>query len=135
MSSRSKAALVLVLLTVAGLLAGVALDRFVLQRGHGDGGARRGPDLVRPVSPEQEVAMRRGFSRRLTRQLDLTRDQQARVDAILAGQAGEWRRLRADVRPRLERIFASFRDSMDTVLRPEQRVRFHQMRRERHRSD
>lgn len=131
MSPRLQAALVLLLVAAAGLLGGVALDRFVLQRHHVESGARRGPDLLRQVTPKEEAAMRRAFSRRLTRQLDLTHEQQVRVDSILASQAGEWRRLRGDVRPRLERIFASFRDSMEVVLRPDQRARFHQMRRER----
>lgn len=136
-SPRLLAALVLVLLTGAGVLAGIALDRFMLSpagHGHAAGQARhRGPDLLRELRPGQEAAVRRRMSARLTRELDLTAEQSARVDSILARQAGEWRDLRRDLRPRLERIFSSFRASLDTVLTPDQRERFRALRK-RHRA-
>lgn len=139
LSPRALAATVLLLLTVVGVLAGIALDRGVLlprhfgpgmHHHHPPGRPSPGRHLFREPSPEQEAAMRRDFSARLTRNLHLAPAQQVRVDSILVHQAEEWRSLRQDVRPRLQRIFSAFRDSLDVILTPEQRERFQAMRRE-----
>ena len=84
-----KAALVLALVLASGIGLGIVIDRAFL--------ARRG------ALPPGEFMSPWRMGRMLAR-LDLTPEQRARVDSILALRRQDLSRVREDVRPELERI-------------------------------
>lgn len=116
---RLVAALVLALVAVSGVLCGVALDRLVLSP-HWRGRAWAfGPRGAR--SPEE---LRREARTRFARELQLTPDQSARIDTIMAHQLVRMRAIRDSVRPSLDSVIVDTRRQIEAVLTPEQRQRF-----------
>ena len=67
----------------------------------------------------------------LHRRLDLTADQQSRVDAILADARRESRELRHQMAPRIEQLIETTRQRIEQVLTPEQRKEFERYHAER----
>jgi Spy/CpxP family protein refolding chaperone len=118
------AVLVLLLVAIAGGIAGVAVDRFVLLphlfrgpgfgHGHGPGGPLRD----------------REFRDRFARDLGLSSDQRARIDSIMDRQGRELRAVRGQVQPTVDSIIARTRRQVDSVLTPEQRKKAEEIRRE-----
>lgn len=104
-----KAALVLALVLASGIGLGIAIDRAFL--------ARRG------ALPPGEFMSPWRMGRMLAR-LDLTPEQRARVDSILALRRQDLSRVREDVRPELERIRIATEADVRAVLTPEQARRF-----------
>lgn len=114
---RRIALLVLLLVAIAGGLAGVALDRvcFVPRLGHGPGGSRGpGPGLG---GPRRDLEFRDHFAR----EVGLTPDQQTRIDAIMDREGQQMRAVRARIQPGLDSIIIRTRRQLDSVLTPEQR--------------
>jgi Spy/CpxP family protein refolding chaperone len=108
------AALVLVVALVAGLMIGVMIDRTVLlPRMHG----HFGYDRHGPHGPPRD----REFRERFARELELTPEQQIRIDSIMDRQGLELRAVRGQVQPQLDSIITRTRRSLDSVLTPEQR--------------
>jgi Spy/CpxP family protein refolding chaperone len=121
--ARLLAALVLLLVAVAGGLAGVALDRLVLlphmlgRPGFGhDHGPGRGPR-----DPK--------FRARIAKELGLTPEQQIRIDSIMERKGRELRGVRGQVQPTLDSIVTRTRRQVDSVLTPEQRKKAEEFRR------
>jgi Spy/CpxP family protein refolding chaperone len=65
---------------------------------------------------------------RLSRDLDLTPDQERRVDSIMSQQARDFRRLRAEMQPRFDSLLARAQRGLESVLTPTQRDRLEQLR-------
>jgi Spy/CpxP family protein refolding chaperone len=132
------ALLVLLLVALAGGLAGVALDRAVLLPRHvGPRSAMAGPmgrpmREGRPGHPRAERPDReRMFRERMARHLGLGEAQRARIDSVLDRQLREVRAVRAEAQPKLEEIRARARREMDAILTPEQRAKADSMARMR----
>ena len=113
------AALVLLLVALAGVLAGVALDRTVLlprdiaERQDGMPGMRR-----------REMPARQGeFRERFARALGLTDAQRVVIDSLMDHQLQELRRVRGESQPAVESAIRRTRRAIDSVLTPEQRER------------
>lgn len=125
------AALVLLLVGLAGVLAGVALDRTVLlprafeRRSAGAG------------MPRREMPRRQDeFRARFADALNLTSEQRVVIDSLMDHQLHELRRLRGESQPRVESVIRQTRRAMDSVLTPDQRERMKELaeqRRERRR--
>jgi Spy/CpxP family protein refolding chaperone len=113
------AALVLLLATVVGGVAGIVLDRHVLlpKMFHGDHFPGRRP----PRDHE--------FRNRFAREVGLSQEQQIRIDSIMDREARELRLLRGTIQPQLDSIIGRTRRQMDSVLTPEQRQRAEEIRR------
>ena len=65
---------------------------------------------------------------RFARALDLTPDQQRRVDSIMSQQTRDFRRIRAQMQPRFDSLLQRAQAGLDSVLTPEQRARLHTLR-------
>ncbi|MBA2627776.1 MAG: hypothetical protein H0U85_07165 [Gemmatimonadales bacterium] len=113
MPSRGKAAALLVLVFLAGLLAGAAGMR-VMGRGAFDGrrGPRRGPD---------------SFVQMLTKELDLSAPQQDSVRAILARRTAAMDSMWREIGPRFETLKGTVRSDIRMQLTPDQQRKFAEM--------
>lgn len=119
---RLLAVLVLLLVAVAGGLAGVAIDRRVLlPRKFERHGFEHGPG---PHGPRD-----REFRNRFARELGLSPAQQTRIDSIMEQQGRELRAIRHQVQPQLDSIVSRTRRQLDSVLTPEQRKKAEDIRR------
>ncbi len=109
---------------LAGIGAGLILDRYVGPRplpradlatagrlGPRGGGAGFGPAVV---------------TRRLANQLNLTADQQKKIDDIFARRRQRLQEIRSEVRARFESEQRDLRDEISKVLTPDQQKRFEQ---------
>ena len=119
---RLLAVLVLLLVAVAGGLAGVAIDRRVLLPRKFDG--HRFEHGSGPHGPRD-----REFRNRFARELGLSTEQQARIDSIMEHQGRELRAIRHQVQPQLDSIVSRTRQQLDSVLTPEQRKKAEEIRR------
>jgi Spy/CpxP family protein refolding chaperone len=121
---RVVAALVLLLVALAGGLAGVAADRLLLLPHMFGGPDFRRHDRHGPPPPNHE------FRDRFARDLGLTDDQQVRIDSIMDRQMREVRGVRRQVQPRLDSIITRTRHELDAVLTPEQRQKAEVLRKQ-----
>ena len=121
-SGRVLAFLVLLLVAVAGGMAGVAIDRRVLLPRKFEGHRfEHGPG---PHGPRD-----REFRNRFAHELGLSPDQQTRIDSIMEHQGRELRAIRHQVQPQLDSIVSRTRRQLDLVLTPEQRKKAEEIRR------
>ena len=126
--SRMRAALLLALVALVGMLAGVLLDRAVLRARWGGWGRWHGPH-----AGYYEPGGWRGTGRRSTewmaRELSLTPEQRAAIDSIRARQRSRARQLMGNVQPQFRAITSETRAQIESVLTPAQRERFQALRR------
>ncbi len=111
-------------------LAGAALDRLVLR-------ARAGPSTVtfpdtgfHPIESilrSPTAADRRAIRAELTRQLHLTPAQADTIDSIMNRRSGEFRALRAEIRPRVQQLVDDVHANIERVLTPGQRAEFRRL--------
>ena len=121
-SGRLLAAFVLVLVALAGGLAGVALDRLVLLPKMFSGPRfEHGPGRHPPRDRE--------FRKRFAREVGLTAEQQVRVDSIMDIQGRELRAVRRQAQPQIDTIVSRTRRQLDSILTPEQRQKAEAIRR------
>lgn len=115
LSSRSKliAAVVVIVVFLAGIVIGVAGDRFWRVR---HPGPRRNPQMVTAA-----------ILRRLDRELDLTPQQEAAVKQILTAREQRITALMATIRPQIRQQIDAANAEIEKVLTPEQRAKFQQM--------
>jgi Spy/CpxP family protein refolding chaperone len=122
---RLGAVVVLVLVALAGVIAGIALDRLrVIPHmfgGPGHGGHEWGPGGGPPRD--------HGFRDRFAHELGLSPEQQVRIDSIMDQQGRELRAVRGRVQPQLDSIITRTRRQLDSVLTPEQRQKAEAIRR------
>ena len=132
-ASRPLAVLVLVALVLGSALAGAAVDRLIVRRAPrtpilGDTSFHPLSSALRSPTP----AERRAIREELSRELALTPAQDSAVDAIMVERAGEFRALRDEIRPRVDRLVADVRRDLEQVLTPAQRVRFRRLQQREH---
>jgi len=115
----------LVVVGLAGMGLGFAADRLALH--HARGGGRRGMrDAGR--GPWDGRRGGDGMRERLARELDLTPDQQRRVDSIMGQQTRDFRRIREEMQPRFDSLLQRAQAGLDSVLTPDQRARLRSLR-------
>jgi Spy/CpxP family protein refolding chaperone len=78
---------------------------------------------VRPVSRTQAPDPTRAVSR-LTRDLDLTPDQQQRLGEILTNTQSRYNAIRQQMNPQFDQARAQSRDQIRQILTPEQQPKF-----------
>jgi hypothetical protein len=121
-SSRLLAGIVILLVGLAGIAIGAALDRAVEHR--------RMMSIVVggrvPKGPPPEA--RRWVLSRLQRELNLSPGQRAQVDSVLARREADVRALMIEMRPRFEAISDRTRRDIQAALTPDQQKRFTEMR-------
>ena len=115
------AAVVLLLVTGAGVAIGVAVDRLFLNRHYGAAGIMEAPSS----------GAGQAISRQLARELDLTSEQQVKVDSIIALQMSAYDSLRREYQPRVRSLMLATRAAIDSILTPPQRERLRAMSRTR----
>jgi Spy/CpxP family protein refolding chaperone len=112
---------VILVVALAGIIGGVALDRSVLRGRGADGrfGAMRGGD--RRTAPRRPSAM-------LGADLKLTEDQAMRIDTLIERQMRGFRDIRQSTQPAIDSLMAQTRRSMDSILTPAQRTQLDSVR-------
>ena len=129
--SRLLAILTVVAMLAIGTVAGVALERIVLHR-RSDHRPRGGGGPLGVISDPVDTAghnrMRAHIMKRITEDLSLTAPQAHAVDSIFARRELQLDSLRARVGPHLDSLRDQMRVSIDSVLTPDQRVKFAEQR-------
>jgi Spy/CpxP family protein refolding chaperone len=118
LKSRLVAAVVIVLVFLAGMAVGVSLHHAWMDRGW-PGFGLAGPPRHGP-GPE----MKSWMLARLDRRLSLTPEQHARIDTVLTRREADIRTLMSETRPRFDSIAARTRGEIQAVLTPEQQQKF-----------
>lgn len=121
-NSRLLAGIVILLVGLAGVAIGAALDRAVEHR-------RMMAIVVGgrvPKGPPPEA--RRWVLSRLQRELDLSPSQREQVDSVLARREADVRALMIEMRPRFEAISDRTRRDIQAALSPDQQKRFTELR-------
>ena len=128
-ATRAIAVALVVVIGLAGMGLGFAADRLALHN------ARNVPHRPMPATsfgsfrgPGGRDSHRDGMRERLARELDLTPEQQRRVDSIMARQMEDFRRLREAMRPRFDSLLLEAQARLDSVLTPAQRARLKALR-------
>lgn len=114
-STRLLAVGVLVVIALAGVIGGVALDRVVLRPRNTDwrGGPPRGGE--RRPGPRRPSAM-------LGAELKLTEEQAVRIDTLIENQMRGFREIRRSTQPAVDSLMAQTRRAIDSILTPTQRA-------------
>ena len=132
-ATRAMAIALLAVVGLAGIGLGFAADRLALH--HERGGRRFGPgegagrgmwDAGRGMRDGRRGG--EGMRERLARALDLTPDQQRRVDSIMSQQTRDFRRIRQEMQPRFDSLLQRAQAGLDSVLTPAQRARLQSLR-------
>ena len=109
----------------AGLGGGALIARRLLPLERPFDRLMHGPRTFGPGDPEGRRGPMRGLLvERLTRDLDLTAEQRAKVDLALASSRGRLDTLQRDVRDRFDAERRAVRDEIRRVLTPEQQQKF-----------
>jgi Spy/CpxP family protein refolding chaperone len=124
-TARVLAIVVLFTFGLAGVAAGVALDRYViLPRRFGVRPPAEGPrGFFGPRS-------RQVIEERLNRYLELTPAQRTRFDSLMSREERELRTARVAAQPKLDSIVSETRREIDSILTSEQREKLHKLREE-----
>lgn len=113
-STRLLAVGVLVIVALAGVIGGVALDRTVLRPRGAEW--RGGP----PRSGERRPPRRP--SAMLGAELKLTEEQAVRIDTLIENQMRGFREIRRSTQPAVDSLMAQTRRAIDSILTPAQRT-------------
>jgi len=126
-ATRAMAVALLVVVGLAGMGVGFAADRLA---SHNERSGRRAapPSFGSFRGPGGRDAHRDGTRERLARELDLTPEQEVRVDSIIARQMAGFRRLREEMRPRFDSLLADAQAQLESVLTPAQREKLKTLR-------
>ena len=107
------AALVVVVAFVSGVLVGIAASHFMMRRGH------------RQHIPKRAAHF---MAERLDRRLDLTDEQEKKIEAIIARRHERMEQIWGSVHPRVRAEIDATNNEIAAVLTPEQRVRFEKIK-------
>ena len=119
---------------LAGMGLGFAADRLALHRERGEGrrfgpgGPGSGPPDGRRGREGRDGRRGEGMRERLAHELELTPDQQRRVDSIMSQQTHDFRRIREEMQPRFDSLLLRAQAGLDSVLTPAQRTRLRSLR-------
>jgi periplasmic protein CpxP/Spy len=127
-SPRLQAVVVLAFVAAAGALVGILGDRLLAQQREAEVVAAPGRGPMGGMRPEMGP-MRYGD--RLARRLELSTDQRAQIDSILAQEQQRIRALSREFQPQFRAIAEQTRERVEAVLTPDQRDRLRTMREER----
>lgn len=127
-ATRTMAVALLVVVGLAGMGVGFAADRLALRNEHNFGRRPPPPSFGSFRGPGGRDAHRDGTRERLARELDLTPEQEVRVDSIMARQMASFRRLREAMRPRFDSLLADAQAQLESVLTPPQREKLKTLR-------
>lgn len=113
-STRLLAVGVLVIVALAGVIGGVALDRAVLRPHSAEwrGGPPRNGERRAPRRP----------SAMLGAELKLSEEQAVRIDTLIENQMRGFREIRSSTRPAVDSLMAQTRRAIDSILTPTQRA-------------
>lgn len=125
MSGRMRAGLLIAVIAVCSALAGAAVDRALLTRGHRWRGGR--------MTAEQETHRRHEMLDHLTRDLGLSTTQRSAVDSIMQRTDSTLRVLRREMQPRVQQVFESSSAQISARLDAGQRAKFEKFVEERRR--
>lgn len=114
-STRLLAVGVLLVVALAGVIGGIALDRSILHQRQGEGRGGPGRSGARQQGPRRPSAM-------LGADLKLTEDQAVRIDTLIERQMRGFREVRKSTQPAIDSLMAQTRRSMDSILTPVQRT-------------
>ncbi|MGD8868607.1 MAG: hypothetical protein PVI01_13300 [Gemmatimonadales bacterium] len=109
---RAQGVALLVVMFVAGVLAGMALERLRARPDFPPPGQERGMGMIRPFGPERLPPMFEA--------LNLTADQQAQIAEIIEQSRPRTDELLESMLPRLRAVTDSVRNEIRAVLTPEQ---------------
>ncbi|HEU4990323.1 MAG TPA: hypothetical protein VFT41_11110 [Gemmatimonadaceae bacterium] len=125
---RFLAVVVLCALALGSGLAGAAIDRMMRRAA---APALAFPDTsfhpIESILRSPTDADRQAIRRELTRQLNLTSAQADSIDSIMTRRSGEFRALRAELRPRVQGLVDSVHTSIEQILSPAQRDLFRRL--------
>jgi len=110
MSSRAKAIVLIVVCILIGFVLGVVVDRFALKREYS--GWKSGLSE---------------YKKELIRRLNLTEEQQVKLDTILGWSQREFKKLSGEFKPRFDSLRNVVRDSIRSILNQEQLTEFEKM--------
>ncbi|MEO8337442.1 MAG: hypothetical protein ABI664_20865 [bacterium] len=129
-SSRLRAGIIIGLIAVCSGLAGMAVERSVVQRMIVP---RRPPPLIGAARPTREADTRRRTDMldRMTRDLTLTPSQRAGIDSVMQTSDSVLRGIRQEIQPQLEQVLANSRAAIDARLNQDQRAKYEAMVAER----
>ena len=113
-STRLLAVGVLVIVALAGVIGGVALDREVLRPRNAEW--RSGP----PRNGERRQPRRP--STMLGAELKLSEEQAVRIDTLIENQMRGFREIRSSTQPAVDSLMAQTRRAIDSILTPTQRA-------------
>lgn len=113
-STRLLAVGVLVIVALAGVIGGVALDRVVLRPRNAEwrGGPPRNGERHPPRRP----------SAMLGAELKLTEEQAVRIDTLIENQMRGFRDIRRSTQPAVDSLMAQTKRTIDSILTPTQRA-------------
>jgi len=128
-ATRAMAVALLGVVALAGMGLGFAADRLAL---HNERplSRRRGPGFGPPGEGGRRGLAHRGegMRERFARELDLSPEQERRVDSIMAHQMSDFQRLRQSMQPRFDSLLARAQLRLDSVLTPAQRDKLKTLR-------
>lgn len=128
MNGRMRAGLVIAVIAVCSALAGAAIDRAMLARGHRGRGGPGGR-----MTAEQETRRRHDMVDRLTRDLGLSATQRSAVDSIMQRTDSTLREMRREMQPRVQQVLESSSAQIAARLDSTQRAKFEKINEERRR--
>jgi periplasmic protein CpxP/Spy len=107
------AALVVIVAFATGILVGIAASHLMMRRGH------------RPHIPGRAAHF---MVERLDRRLDLTDEQEKKIEEIIARRHARIEQVWGSVRPRVRAEIDATNDEIAKILTPEQRVAFEKIK-------
>lgn len=110
MSSKTKAVILIIGCIIIGFIAGVLLDRLLLLKYH----------------PPQKFGLKE-YRKEIIKRLNLNQTQQVRLDSILSWSQREFKNLSKEFRPKYDSLKNALRDSIRSILNPEQIKEFEEM--------
>jgi Spy/CpxP family protein refolding chaperone len=122
----------LAIVALAGMGLGFAADRLAMhgRRQEMRRGGPGGPGFA-PMEGRRGHDGRRGgdgMRERFAHELDLTPEQQRRVDSIMSQQMADFRRIRSEMQPRFDSLLAKAQSRLDSVLTSAQREKLARLR-------
>lgn len=130
---RTLAGLVVVLTFVVGGLAGAVMDRSMARASAEVAPSPAGRRGAPPGSPQDRAGReqhRERFVQQMTRELNLTPAQVAKIDTITRTREQRMNAFWDEVRPRIHAMLDDTRKEIDQVLTPEQRSKLQEIRRQ-----
>jgi hypothetical protein len=121
-----RAAVVILLIVVCSALAGAAIERVrVVRHRPGGPGGFGGPGRG---SPEQDARRRADMLDRMTKDLGLSAAQRAAIDSVMQHSDSTLRVIRAEMQPRMQKVFEESNSQIEARLDQGQREKFEKSR-------